>query len=364
VGGPFAPNSIIYTLQNNNEAGSLTYSVTSDQSWISITNGSGSIAYGATAAVTVSINSGANTLAQGTYSGTVTIQNTTDHSGDTTRQVNLVAGIAGMILSWDMSTDPGWTTAGLWAYGVPTGGGGEYGNPDPTSGATGANVYGYNLSGDYTNNMSETHLTTTAIDCTDISAASLKFQRWLNVETSTYDHAYVRVSNDGVNWTQLWANGGEVTDNSWTEYEYDISAIADGEAMVYVRWTQGTSDGSWLFSGWNIDDVAIWGFDNSTSGAGNVTPRSTRLMPNIPNPFNPMTEISFDLGRAGHARLSVYDLRGQLVKVLTDTELPVGTHTQRWDGTDATGRAVSSGSYLFRLEAANGVQVKKGLLVR
>ena len=364
VGGPFAPNSIIYTLQNNNEAGSLNYSVTSDQSWISITNGSGSIAYGATAAVTVSINSGANTLAQGTYSGTVTIQNTTDHSGDTTRQVNLVAGIAGMILSWDMSTDPGWTTAGLWAYGVPTGGGGEYGNPDPTSGATGANVYGYNLSGDYTNNMSETHLTTTAIDCTDISAASLKFQRWLNVETSTYDHAYVRVSNDGVNWTQLWANGGEVTDNSWTEYEYDISAIADGEAMVYVRWTQGTSDSSWLFSGWNIDDVAIWGFDNSTSGAGNVTPRSTRLMPNIPNPFNPMTEISFDLGRAGHARLSVYDLRGQLVKVLTDTELPVGTHTQRWDGTDATGRAVSSGSYLFRLEAANGVQVKKGLLVR
>ncbi len=48
--------------------------------------------------------------------------------------------------SWSMDTNPGWTTEGDWAFGKPTGGGGGFGNPDPTSGYTGDNVYGYNLS--------------------------------------------------------------------------------------------------------------------------------------------------------------------------------------------------------------------------
>ncbi|MBU0638620.1 MAG: hypothetical protein KKB50_07135, partial [Planctomycetes bacterium] len=66
-------------------------------------------------------------------------------------------------------TDPGWTTQAAWAFGQPSGGGGEYGGPDPTSGHTGNYVYGYNLSGDYDNNMPERHLTSTPIDCTGLT---------------------------------------------------------------------------------------------------------------------------------------------------------------------------------------------------
>ncbi|MCP4537823.1 MAG: hypothetical protein GY832_11825, partial [Chloroflexi bacterium] len=84
--------------------------------------------------------------------------------------------------SWNMDTDPGWTTEDQWAWGQPTGGGGEHGENDPSSGATGNNVYGYNLSGDYANSLSESHLTTTAIDCTGFTDTKLKFQRWLCVE--------------------------------------------------------------------------------------------------------------------------------------------------------------------------------------
>ncbi len=54
--------------------------------------------------------------------------------------------------------------------------------------------------------MTEKHLTSTAINCTDLYGVQLKFMRWLGVEVSTYDHAYVRVSNDGSNWTTVWAN--------------------------------------------------------------------------------------------------------------------------------------------------------------
>jgi hypothetical protein len=159
--------------------------------------------------------------------------------------------------SWNMDTDPGWTEQGLWDWGVPTGGGGEYGNPDPSSGYTGSNVYGYNLFGDYENNLPERHLTSTAIDCTDLSYVSLKFWRWLNVEHPDYDHAYVRVSNDGSSWTTVGQYPVEVTDSSWTQEEYNISSVADGESTVYLRWTMGSTDSSWRYSGWNIDDVEI-----------------------------------------------------------------------------------------------------------
>ncbi|NOX58756.1 MAG: S8 family serine peptidase, partial [Planctomycetes bacterium] len=162
-----------------------------------------------------------------------------------------------VIYEWNMNSDPGWTMQGQWAYGTPTGNGGEFGGPDPSSGATGSNVIGYNLNGDYASNLAETHLTTTAIDCTNLVGVSVAFERWLGVEVSTYDHAYLRVSNDGSNWTNVWQNGSEVAESSWASFQYDISAMADGQATVFLRWTMGTTDGSWQYCGWNIDDVQI-----------------------------------------------------------------------------------------------------------
>ena len=161
--------------------------------------------------------------------------------------------------SWNMNTNPGWTTQGLWAWGPPTGGGGDHGGPDPSSGYTGSNVYGYNLSGDYENNLPERHLTSTAVNCAGLSNVSLKFRRWLGVEQPSYDHAYVRVSNNGTTWTTVWQNNAVVTDASWVLQDFDISSVADGQSTVYLRWTMGTTDVGWQYCGWNIDDVEIWG---------------------------------------------------------------------------------------------------------
>jgi hypothetical protein len=88
--------------------------------------------------------------------------------------------------------------------------------------------------------------------------------RWLNVEQPSYDHASVRVSNDGSSWTTIWENGEEITDASWQEVEYDISQHADNQANVFIKWVQGTTDGSWLYSGWNIDEVEILGVEPDT----------------------------------------------------------------------------------------------------
>jgi hypothetical protein len=161
----------------------------------------------------------------------------------------------------DFESDPGWTTEGQWAFGNPTGGGGQYGNPDPTSGHTGSNVYGYNLFGDYANDLPQRHLISPAIDFSGVSGSELMFWRYLNVEQPNYDHAKLGISTNGTTYTTLWENDGEITDSDWSQVSYDIAAIADGQPAVYLRWTMGTTDSSWQFSGWNIDDLSVVGCD-------------------------------------------------------------------------------------------------------
>jgi hypothetical protein len=258
AGGPFTPGSTIYTLKNVGST-SFDYQVTNSQPWLSLTNATGSLAGGATVDVTVSINSAANLLGVGTYPDTVSFTNVTAHEGDTTRGVVLHVGVPHVVYSWPLDTNPGWTTQDLWAWGHPTGAGGQYGNPDPANGHTGTNVYGYNLNGDYQNNLPERHLTSTPINCTGLSQVSLRFWRWLNVEQPSYDHAYVRVSNNGTTWTTLWQNAAQITDSAWSYQQFDISAVADNQPTVYLRWTMGPTDSSWQFSGWNLDDIEIWG---------------------------------------------------------------------------------------------------------
>jgi hypothetical protein len=150
--------------------------------------------------------------------------------------------------------DPQWDMQGDWAFGVPLGN-----DDDPSSGFTGANVLGYNLAGDYTNNMPRTYLTSSPIDMTGVAGAEVTFMRWLGVESSTFDDASFEVSaNGGSTWQVLYEHdGSSFTDSSWTEQSFDISSIADGQADVRLRWVMGATDGSVTYPGWNIDDVRI-----------------------------------------------------------------------------------------------------------
>ena len=166
----------------------------------------------------------------------------------------------------DFETDQGWTTThSSWQRGVPTGGGGEYGGPDPTGGYDGPNVFGYNLGGDYENGISERHLTSPAIDCSSLSHVTFNFWRWLGVEQPDYDHAYIKISTNGSTWTTIWENSGTMSDGQWVQMEFDISQYADDQPTVYLRWTMGSTDGSWRYCGWNIDGVEVTGLECDTN---------------------------------------------------------------------------------------------------
>ena len=85
---------------------------------------------------------------------------------------------------------------------------------------------------------------------------------------------------------------------------------------------------------------------------------------NYPNPFNPETQIAFNLPEAGQVRLAVYNLKGQLVKVLADEALPAGDNCIVWNGRNENGRMVSSGVYLVRLNSCNEIVSKKIMLIK
>ena len=191
--------------------------------------------------------------AEGSITGTATLPRTAPVG-----VFNPAVGVVNVVFTENFDTDPGWSTEGSWAFGQPTGQGGANGSPDPTSGFTGTNVYGYDLNGDYTNNMPEFHLTSTPFNFTGLDNVTLSFKRWLGVETSNFDHARVQVSIDGgTNWTQVWENGATIADFDWTPVSLDLSAIASNQASVLIRWTMGTTDTSQVFCGWNIDDLQI-----------------------------------------------------------------------------------------------------------
>jgi hypothetical protein len=288
-GGPFTPPTKDYVVENLGP-GALQYQVTTAAPWITITNGSGTLAnVGDTVTVTVEINANANSLPDGSYDALVEFKNLTDGVGDTTRDVTLNVGIPLVIHEWLFDTDPGWSTAGQWAWGQPTGGG-SY-NGDPTSGATGNNVYGYNLYGDYGNNLPSTYLTSEVFDCTGLFNVTLSFQRWLGVESnSNYDEATIEVSNGGA-WTVVWRatdTGVAISDNAWTLQEVDLSDVADDQASVQVRWGMGPTDTNLTYPGWNLDDVQIIALGGTPPALSILLPGGTpeSVPPATPTPIS------------------------------------------------------------------------------
>jgi hypothetical protein len=93
-------------------------------------------------------------------------------------------------------------------------------------------------------------------------------------------------------------------------------------------------------------------------------PAPFHLSQNAPNPFNPATTIPFELTRADRVQLDVFDVAGRRVRALLDGQRAAGLHQAAWDGRDDAGRAVASGVYFYRLQAAGRVETRRMLLLK
>jgi hypothetical protein len=99
------------------------------------------------------------------------------------------------------------------------------------------------------------------------------------------------------------------------------------------------------------------------TSAGDL-PKTYSLAQNKPNPFNPTTEIKFDLPKSGHVSLKVYNVAGQLVKTLVNDYREAKVHSVVWDGTNDSGRKVTSGVYFYSITSGDFKDHKKMVLLK
>ncbi|MCK5842618.1 MAG: T9SS type A sorting domain-containing protein, partial [Candidatus Sabulitectum sp.] len=342
----FTPASETWVLEFMGD-GSVQYDINAESvNWLELTGSlSGSISPGQTIDITASITPEADDLPFGVYTADVDFVNVTTGMGNVTSTVVLIVGNAGLIYSWNMNSDPGWDNDGLWAWGVPQGMGGSHGNPDPSSGFTGDNVYGYNLNGDYTSNMEEMHLTTGSIDCSNLYGTQLRFKRFLGVEGNEFDHASVQISSDGETWFSVWENGEEeITDSDWSSRIIDISSYADTQATIWIRWVMGTTDPGWEYCGWNLDDVEIWAAGALSVEEGETVQKlSLSLSGN--NPAASSTAFTCRIPSAGILTLQIHDLTGRVLNTVFNGSVPGGDITIPFSLTDVRGEKLPTGIY-------------------
>ena len=184
--------------------------------------------------------------------------------------------VSTVLYSANMNTNPGWTfdSGSQWAYGTPTGSGG-----DPSSGYTGSNVVGYNLNGDYPTNMPTTYWATTpAINCSGYTAVSLDFWEWLGVAGSRDTPTRMcRFPTMGRLGRRFFKTAPVRWSTRRGEPALDISAVAANQPTVYIRWGMGPTDSRTTYGGWNIDDVTVAGLSTTSPTVVSLTPNLTTV---------------------------------------------------------------------------------------
>lgn len=140
-------------------------------------------------------------------------------------------------------------------------------------------------------------------------------------------------------------DGGQFVFISGRPYRYDHDAMRSNTEYILTN-----------FFGEPYSPAGI--ADGVTSG-GRI-----QLAQNTPNPFSPLTRITFSLPKAARVKMMVYDVQGREVTRLVDQDLAAGGHTVTWNGTDDVGRGVASGVYWYLIEADDEVRSRKMVLLK
>ena len=122
----------------------------------------------------------------------------------------------------------------------------------------------------------------------------------------------------------------------------------------------------------NLEGIKLAGADGSliytvsrtNSSEVKVIPGAFALHQNFPNPFNPSTEIRFDLPEAGNVNLAIYNLMGQKIRTLSSDNMTPGYHAIIWDGTNDIGSQVATGMYFYSIQSSEFQATKKMLFLK
>ncbi len=260
-------------------------------------------------------------------------------------------------------------TSYSWSFG--DGGTSTLENPEHTFAAAGAYTVSLTVSNSY---GSDTETKTDYINVTEPTAGASMHVADISVSRLLSGRKYYAVADILI----LDDGGSPVSGASVTaSYTGDISGTitgttgSDGIATLQTsKKSYATTD--YCFEVTNVTETTL-SYDAGANlvtqsceggdvyGSGNEVAAltGTRLVGNLPNPFNPMTEISFSLAGESPVRLVIYNVKGQMVEVLASGTYGAGSHAFTWDA-----RNQPSGVYFYRLQAGDYSETRKMLMLK
>ncbi|MFH2048806.1 MAG: T9SS type A sorting domain-containing protein, partial [bacterium] len=190
------------------------------------------------------------------------------------------------------------------------------------------------------------------------------FSYWVQYYTDkNKDYCYIEASSDSLNWIKLDSLTG--IQGYWVEHNTDLSYfINNNYPKVWMRFRFVVKGSSGLF--FAIDDVSFYTQDPSSEifVENNTVPTEWKLDQNYPNPFNPSTTINYSLPQNCFVKISIYDISGREIRVIKNEFENAGYKSIVWNGIDKSGSKVSSGVYIYSIEAKDYRAIRKMLLIK
>lgn len=149
---------------------------------------------------------------------------------------------------------------------------------------------------------------------------------------------------------------------------FKVNSSVNNGQIEFTELNANTTPNGFIFNSGSVPttlvngtiDVTLVGLEDET----NTLPKDFSLSQNFPNPFNPSTTIKFALPVAELVNLKIYNLLGQEVNELVNKNLNAGFHSIKWNGLDKNNNPVSSGVYLYKIEAGSFVSIKKAVYLK
>ncbi len=210
--------------------------------------------------------------------------------------------------------------------------------------------------------------------------------------TGSFDHLAVAKDMDNLpdtaNYLAFQANPELSGPGSWTSVDLDGFSNDNLALWVILRWADTDQPGPYIGAdnsgilnrqaywytdenGWNQYPFFDWMIRLTVQTSTGIEseyfsglPEKISLLPNYPNPFNPVTNIRFALPDPGRVTIDIYNTLGQKVRTLSDSYFEAGYHTLVWDGKSDASAEVSSGAYYYRLITGDRQITRKMLLLK
>ena len=96
----------------------------------------------------------------------------------------------------------------------------------------------------------------------------------------------------------------------------------------------------------------------------NIFPENFVIYPNFPNPFNPTTQIRYDLPKENIVNITIYDVMGRNIRTLMNMNQKAGYHSIQWDAKNDVGEIVAGGMYIYTIQAGDFRATKKMVLLK